>query len=296
LLASAHRSATQLLDELLPPLDDGPIEDLVAIVAHEIGRERALIENLDLDRSTPWEIGLVAVQVLAKTHKAVAAIENAYCNELRLPCEVSHVAETETALDIRLAYTKFRSAIDPTPPFTSTEVEQRLRTAATAIARLRGRRVFLDLRPLDRRLLLKLHRRIQGWLRSGGQSEPGAQLWQDLWAFTELLAMINHRAELIEFDARAIPELQATVATMESAGFPLQQDQALLQRMGRLCGRCPEFDRLVSRPETTTGRQLFEVIGRMEMEMLCGFAPWTEQPSAEAPLEPASTEEMSPAS
>ncbi|MEM7518482.1 MAG: hypothetical protein AAF368_16360 [Planctomycetota bacterium] len=276
LLAEADRSSAELLEDLLPELDGSPIEDLAAIVAHEVGSERASILRVDSDSSTTWEAGIVAVQALSKILKAVAAVENAYCAEHEIPKEISHVAEAETAVEIRQAYCKFWRSVALEPPETTEEIEQRLRSASTAIARLRGRPVFLDLRPLDRRLLLSLQRRIREWLLGQSGTESGLRLWQDLRAFTELLHQINNRAELVQLDAQLIPELQSALAELDGIDYPLVEDPDLLRRMRRLSGRSPAFDRLISCPETTLGRELFEVIGRMEMEMLTGLTPSAE--------------------
>ncbi|MEM8994401.1 MAG: hypothetical protein AAGF23_06365 [Acidobacteriota bacterium] len=276
LLAEAEHSSTELLDELLPQLDGTPIEDLAAIVASEVGGELSSILRVDDDSSTTWEVGIIAVQSLSKILKAVAAIENAYCAELEIPKEISHVAETETAVEIRQAYYKFWRSVALETPETPEEVEKRLRSASTAIAQLRGRPIFLDLRPLDRRLLLRLQRRIREWLLRQSEAESGLHLWQDLRAFTELLHLINNRAELVQLDAQLIPELQSVLAELDGVERPLVDDPDLLRRMRRLTGRSAALDRLLDCPEAAQGRELFEVMGRMEMEMLTGLMPSAE--------------------
>ncbi|MEO1365954.1 MAG: hypothetical protein AAFX50_02170 [Acidobacteriota bacterium] len=276
LLAEAEHASSELLDDLLPQLDGTPIEDLAAIVASEVGSERSSVLKVD-NSSTTWEVGIIAVQSLSKILKAVAAIENAYCAELEIPNEISHVAEAETAVEIRQAYHKFWRSVAIDTPETPEEVEKRLRSASTAIARLRGRPVFLDLRPLDRRLLLRLQRRIREWLLRQSETESGLHLWQDLRAFTELLHLINNRAELVQLDAQLIPELQSVLAELDGVDRPLLEDPDLLRRMRRLSGRSPALDRLLDCPETAQGRELFEVIGRMEMEVLTGLTPSAEK-------------------
>ncbi|MEM1206590.1 MAG: hypothetical protein AAGN66_25370 [Acidobacteriota bacterium] len=272
LLSDAVDSAQEFLDGFLPQLSSTPVEDLTHIVEYEVRKELEGIENNDVEDSTTWHLGITAVQLLSKVLKGATAIENAYCQELGLESEISHVAEVATAIEIRRSYMKFWRALDRTPPETPQQVEQRLRSSATLIARLRGRPVFLDLRPLDRRLLLSLHRRIQEWLVSGGSTEPGLQVWHEVTAFADLLRMINSRMELVEHDMGLVPELLAILGTYEPGYRPLALDEALLHQLLRLQGRDDALDELLALPSQATAGALVSALASTEVTMLADRA------------------------
>ena len=259
-------SAYQLLDELLPKINGGALDDLASIIEAEIRRDLRPLETHGVDDSTTWQLGIAAVQLLSKVLKAAAAIENAYCQELELVSEISHVAETQTAIEIRTAYAKLWRTIETGT--TTGDFESRLRSASTAIARLTGRPIFLDMRALDRRLTLELQKRIRNWLAGGPSSDTGKPLWLDVEAFCELIRMINFRQELVEHDLALVPELMSQLGELDGGSTPLTEHAALHRRLRTLIGRDRELDSLLDVPEKATVAQLLDRCGQLEAELL----------------------------
>ena len=259
LAGRANAAAGQLVELLAAQPGADELEDLLALVGMEVqAKQRRLAEILPQPRLPVWEKASVAMGLAAKVLKAATAVENAICEQLEQGNELSLEGEIEDALRVRQAYCKMWSSLLLSPVASSAEVEPRLRTASTAIARLTGREVFLDLRFNDRRLILSMQRRIRRWLASGGQSEGGIQLCQDLLSFFCLLAEINHRIELLVHD-EALSELIAILGRQRDEA-PLRQE-ALRRRFELLLGREVALDRiLLDQDYDTSAAELLEIL------------------------------------
>ncbi|MEO1369683.1 MAG: hypothetical protein AAFX50_21085, partial [Acidobacteriota bacterium] len=203
-LREATECSRELLDELLPTLQGSPLQDLCDLLRQDVLTDLEAVESESIDESSTWQMGIAAVQLLSKVLKGAAAVENAYCHELELESEITHVADLTTALEIRRHYQKFWRKVDAVAPVDDRSLLPRLRSAATSIARLTGRSIFLDMRVLDRQLLLRLQRRILDWLKDSKDIELGLVIWKDLESFASILRMINHRRELVEHDLAVV--------------------------------------------------------------------------------------------
>ncbi|MEM1203726.1 MAG: hypothetical protein AAGN66_10900 [Acidobacteriota bacterium] len=264
-LECAVGEAEAFLADFLPPLSTTPLGDLARIVAYEIESEIRLQDANDLTDTASREIGIAAARLLSKVAKAAEAIEQAYCGETGLESQIRRPQDLETALETRRYYQRFWTALDSVAQ--SEGLERRLRSSATLIARLRGRPIFLDLRPHDRRLLLRLQRRIQEWLTGSRGHGEGNRIWSDLRAFGDLLRMINHRSELIEHDMMKLPELRSVLASLDPGSRPLL-DPALMKGFQPLRGRDPVLDGFLAAPSTATAEALADTLAGTDVALL----------------------------
>lgn len=267
LAAKAQAEANKLLDLLqTAPEPSSPDEDDLENLFHLAQAEarsklRRLEDLLPKPQAPIWEKASAAMALCTKVLKAATAIENAICRTLDVPPGLSLDSEIQDAIAVRQAYCKLWMSLPLQTPQNEAELEARLRTGATAIARLTGREIFLDLRMDDRRLLLSLQKRIGSWLASGGQTENGMHLWQDLTSAFCLLAEINHRIELLAHDQALIAELKRELTAGQDC--PLK-DEALRKRFDLLLGREIELDRiLVDQDHETTSTELLGILAAM---------------------------------
>ncbi|MEO1083808.1 MAG: hypothetical protein AAFY88_06160 [Acidobacteriota bacterium] len=267
-LKEATECSQELLDQLLPTLEDTPLDDLGSLIRKDVHADLKAVESESIDESSTWQLGIAAVQLLSKVLKGAAAVENAYCHELELEAEITHVADMTTALEIRRTYQKFWLKVDAETPIDAQSLVPRLRSAATSIARLTGRSIFLDMRVLDRQLLLRLQRRILDWLKDSGDTELGMVIWKDLESFTSILRMINHRRELVEHDLALVPELMADLGERGPEVYPFIEDAALLSRAEALTGRDPDLDQLLENPADAQNSDLLMLLGQVEANAL----------------------------
>ncbi|MEL7061889.1 MAG: hypothetical protein AAGN46_17820 [Acidobacteriota bacterium] len=261
-------AALSTIDELLVclvPFETGVTADICAVIRNDLQSERDKLDGHEERDTSAWDLGIRAVGTLARTARAAAALENHYCAEMGLERELSIASGTEAALAIRRGYGKFRRSINSSS--TGDAVEARLRRGATAIARLIGSNIFLELRAHDRQILMSLQKRIRKWFASDRQSEDGQRLVQDLVGFGMLLREINRRAELVEHDARLLPELQSLVAQSPADAQPLE-DSFLLGRLRRLAGASDSIDRLLAEPSDASAADVLKALGECEVELL----------------------------
>lgn len=161
----------------------------------------------DVAELDSWELIGRCGSCLRKVIKAATALDLVLgdCTGIH---HLSFETELETSLQVRRVYGKFRRHLLDFEPSeeAGSRVEQQLNNAATAIARLIGRDVYLDLRVTDRVELRNLQGRLIDWTtRSRHDARAGQRLLEDIRAFVELLAQVNHRQELREHDQRIVP-------------------------------------------------------------------------------------------
>ncbi len=248
--ATAERAlgeASALLYLLGRPGFPAELEDLGILVQAEIDDQSQQL-RLALSRTALaiWEKGSLAQGLSSKTLKAAIAVENACCEIFCCERTLSLESEITDALAVRRAYCKLWNtfAADPLPAADSAEVETQLRRGSTAIAVLLGRDVFLDLRLHDRRQILAIQRRIRTWLISGGASESGRPLLEDVVNLFVLLSQINNRIELLMHDESLVKRLLARLRSPAAPSLPLR-DAELRHAVKPLLGRNPELDRLL---------------------------------------------------
>lgn len=248
-------------DEL--PLE---LEDLGALAAVEIRAQCRRFRPALAAKGLPlWELGSLAQALVSKTLKAAIAAENA-CSDL-LGCEpsLSLMAETLDGLAVRQAYCKLWSSLDSSPAAATDSavpagVEAGLHSGSAAIAELIGREIFLDLRYHDRQLILSMQRRIRSWQQSGGESEDGEALLQDLASLFQLLSQVNNRIELLLHDQALVKAL--LVRLRAPSPEPPLRDLSLRRSMLALLGRDSELDQvLLGNCWDTPASELLRLLG-----------------------------------
>lgn len=136
----------------------------------------------------------------------------------------------ETSLLLRLAMARFWLAVDGNSQPTTRTIRPRLQRAATAIAQLRGRDAFANLRLSEQNMLEGIQQRLIEWFRTKGDDETGLRLWLDLSCFNALMRKINDRAELLERDQRVIEE---TLAARERGKLTTAERLEAFSLLGR---------------------------------------------------------------
>lgn len=235
------RRARETAEALLPIVDvvtgEEEVDDLFSLIALEItGKLRKLDAIRQMPQVAVWDRASVAMGLAAKILKGATAAENTLASFAGAPRQLSLDGEIEDAIAVRQAYFKLWTSLEAQAPGTSEDIEAQLRRGATAIARLTGRAIFLDLRFHDRRLLLAMQRRIRSWLSAGkGEKESGLHIWQDLFSLFQLLKGINLRIELVMHDQGLIASLRNRLAQGRPA-LPLR-DPYLRPKLQLLLGR-----------------------------------------------------------
>lgn len=204
------RQVRALLDQLLGEHETagGGEEGLTGLLLFALYELRSREEAFRRQRADPHSLGqLIGCGRLLRTAlRALVAVQQALCERYGLPPTLSLEPELQVALQVRAEYDRFRREIeeirtasdpeagDPTPALLS---------AATSIALLTGRDIFRQMRLQDRIHLRGLQARILGWRAGRLPAEEARPLWQDLYAFTQLIQQVNRRQELLEHDRLA---------------------------------------------------------------------------------------------
>ncbi len=248
------------------------VADLCFLAQIELGRKRRLLRKIDTE-TEQFHILYLCASSLRKANKAIKAVENCLGSQEGLEPRLSFVTELEISLKVRLAYRRFRQATLGDAPANPEDVADRLRTVCTAIAKLRGRDLYLQLRFDDRRELLGLQQRILSWSSDadGGDAETGLRLWQDAAMLAHLLARVNHRSELLEHDVGLIAEALDLIS--DGAETPLLAD-----KLTPLLGRDDELDQLVESSQAADLDAWQETLTRLQR----GLGSNAQMPAASA--------------
>lgn len=260
-VASA-RAFARRVDDLIRSSDAvDHLGDLAFMARGELRSKLRLLGNTEeLDS---WELIERSGSAIRKVVKTATALDLVLgdCTGIH---HLSFETELETSLQVRRAYGKFRrhvldfEAADLGVP----RLEQQLNNAATAIARLIGRDIYLGLRVSDRVELRRLQGRIIDWItRSRHDVRAGQRLLQDIRSFVELLAQINHRQEFREHDRRLIPHL---VETLAAPSADERVPASLRGELERLVGLDQELDRLLFGTPPARVGQLRSMLERVE--------------------------------
>ena len=270
-----HETLERILTDILPSIEAEELIDVCDVAAMELAEVRFQLERLERNQATSWELGLAATEGLSRILRVLAALEGGLCRSLGAERQISESPDVGPAIRIRRAYTRLWRSIEETRPADSRELEQRLRTAVTAIAKLRGREIFGRVRAGDVKAMYEIQRRVHGWLLDGGSTQEGFELWSDVVTFTQLIWHINMRAELVEHDARLLPSLASLLADLDPSSRPLENDSdsELHDRLHSLVGRSPDLDEMLlgrASSEVTAGA-LLEVVCRIEADLSSRF-------------------------
>lgn len=262
---SAYAFARRI-DELIGHEDAvDHLGDLAFLARGELrSKLRRLRESGDLDS---WELIGRAGSTVRKVVKTATALDLVLGD-----CTGVHYLDFETELEISLqvrrAYGKFRRHVNDFElgAVGGSAIEQALNNAATAIALLTGRDVYVELRVSDRVELRALQKRLMDWtVTSRHDARAGQRLLEDLRAFVELLSQVNHRQELREHDRKLLARLlDGGADEAETPGFRSDLDC--------LAGLDEELDQLLWGPRLCTPRDVRPVLERLAASRLA--AAW----------------------
>jgi hypothetical protein len=204
--ASASRSFLHLVDDLMASeAVRGRVADLAFLGRLELRRKTESLRSLMLGEGDSWPVIAAAGSVLRSLRKAVTAVEASLCECEGLTPRLGFTDEVEASLAARCAYAKFRFEIrcySPRP-----DIAERLLGAATSLAKLVGGDVYESLRIEDRIHLRELQERVLAWSRGPRDADAGNRLWGDVAGFSELMAGIRNRQELVRHDRELVGDL-----------------------------------------------------------------------------------------
>lgn len=239
----------------------GEAESLAGLIfcaLHEIRKRQDRLLRL---AAKCFDLALIAEcgGLLRNLKRALAAVQAMICRIEGLPPKVEPVRDLQLALNVRLAYAKFRFEIAEISSRGRSDAEfagAALHSAATSIAKLIGRDIFGRLRLTDRIELRSLQCRILSWRTSGGEPIEAQRLWQDLYGYVQLLHKVNLRQELLEHDRGVLAEIEelADGADPDDREF----EQALRGLASFLAGRDDALDALLR--GQPTARQLLAAL------------------------------------
>lgn len=233
------------VDNLMAASDRGRLRDLAFLARFELEGEMRHLRGL-CSLGERAELVTCSHSSLRKLRKIATALENAWCEMAGREPELSYVDELQKALEVRRAYAKFRLAVDSAYPPNRDDLKQRLRTAATAIARLGGRDAYWHLRYSDRQQIRQLQQRLLSWMTEpSATADGGLHLWQDLDGFVHLLDAINSRTELADYDRQLVEEARAELFENSETDPPTDGKipSPWRERLATLLGRDRRIDR-----------------------------------------------------
>lgn len=188
-------------------VDQAEAEERVADVCFlgsvALAPKRESLERVSRSQDV-WDIVAECDSTRRRIIKTLTALEISLAEAERRPSRLAFTSELATSLETRRQYALLRSKITR-QELTADVAETIFRRVGTAIAILVGQDIYPLLRIADRRQLQNLQARILDWLRSKKGDSDALQvahrLHQDLWMFADLIAKVDHRAELVEHDA-----------------------------------------------------------------------------------------------
>lgn len=199
-----------------------------------------------------WEVISECSGAFREVLKSLTAIEHALCEVEGLEARSSfYVSELERALLTRRAYVRLRQDVLGAGAPVDEEIPPRLRLAATAIAKLVSRDIYVSARVHDRRLIRQVQERIRAWMleEPSAQSSPrvawllaGMRLYRDIANVCDLILAINYRESLCAHDAEVFGAALEKLHARGDEEVSLADDFPELESVG---GRDPELDGLV---------------------------------------------------
>jgi hypothetical protein len=269
LLPATERSilvARNVLEGILARYDErgesgAEITGIVFLSLNELRTREGRLANNRVRQDLPAQITDCS-SILRHLRRTVTALEEAVCRTEGMAPALSLERDLQLALRVRGAYAKFRRNIENICALCEPQngdAGPALLCAATSLARLTGSDVFPRLRLADRIHVHGFQERIVRW-HSSGSSEPSEarRIWEDLYAFTQLLQAVNQRQELLEHDQALLEEIDEALAqapSLADAGGRIRELAA------RLAGRNETLDTLLAE-EAPVGA-LLEALDRL---------------------------------
>lgn len=229
------------------------IIDLVWVARWEM-KER--VENIQRAKAQSDRCLLLfeSDEALRGLFKSVTAVGVGICQQENLTPQSCISNEAKDSLDLsiktRRAYTIFQRNVLHLRD--ETDVYKNLRKVSTAIAILRGKNVFDQLRFFDRALLKSLQSKTIEWLGKADRDPlTGAMLWQDAVGFAELLGEINKRSELVEHDLSLLQNCYTILTSLVVSLIP----EETVSQLQTVFGRHPELDQLLESKENRSVKE-----------------------------------------
>ncbi len=229
----------------------GRVSDLGFMARIELNQKLSRIETLG-PAVDGWQQLTSYDSARRCVRKSLTAVGSVLCKCEGIATDLSFASELSSSLEIRRAFTRLRRSIRENEVPAPGEVRARLRGIGTQIAMFVGRPIYPDVRIDDRMQLCDLQARILDWLRDRSAEEhqahrDGLRLWQDLAGFARVLALVNHRQELLEHDAHVVRIALGVLAQGSRTEVP----ERLLSHLERLLGLDDEVDALLAAHETS---------------------------------------------
>ena len=230
------------------------IADISFIARLELSRKRQQLESLSAGTDS-WEHIAVCASVRRRILKATTALEKAICEYEQLePQSDWYITAMTRSVEIRRTYARFRRRLGPGDTPSESDVYSRIRRAGIAIASLIGLDIYEDLKIRDRQMLRELQHRVVDWLRvsedRGDQirARAGLRLWQDAIGLANLLMQVNNRAELRDYDAEVLTEVNEILF---GGIIPARRlSLMMLDKLRSLYGLDDELDQCIDAGET----------------------------------------------
>lgn len=153
--------------------------------------------------------------------------------------------EVASAVRVRRLFARFRQAVDPVAGVPDDPAE-RLAKTARAFAEIIDSPLFSEIRIDEQARCHLLKEQIDEWLDGERDRWQAAQIWSGAVTFSDYLAEINCRAELVAYDQQI---LVWALEEVQNAGM----SHEVLKRLKTLYGRHPMLDRLLDRPDGVAG-------------------------------------------
>jgi len=241
--------------------DGAEIAGIVFLSLNELRTREGRLANNRMRQDLPAQIADCS-SILRHLRRTVTALEEAICRAEGMTPALSLKRDLQLALEARGAYAKFRRNIENICALCEPQngdAGPALLCAATSLARLTGSDVFPRLRLADRIHVQGFQERIDRW-HTSGSSEPSEarRIWEDLYAFTQLLQMVNQRQELLEHDQALLEEIDGELAQAPS---PTAAGGRVRELAARLAGRNDTLDTLLA--EEAPAGALLEALDRL---------------------------------
>jgi len=200
-----------------------------------------------------WDLIATCSSAVREVLKSLSAVEMAVAEHEGFSATTRYyVTELDRSLRVRRAYVTFRAEVYGEGPPQVHDAPRRLRSAASALAKLISREAYSFARVHDRSSLRDIQRRIREQLTAHAKAhadpdtEPrwmnvldlaASRLWQDLSNLSELMLLVNNRAELREHDRKVLWSVRRA---LEAGDFDAERAHASL---AEVVGRDSDVDR-----------------------------------------------------
>lgn len=215
-----------------------------------------------VDAGSVWSVLAVAEQSLQALCQALSAAESELALVLGVSPRAAACSTLARRLEVRRACGSFRHHVQGAEQEFSADLDAFLRSAVTALVRLRGRQEFLSLALTDRLMVRHLAERVFAWGRSDRDREEGGHLRDEILLFQELLGQVNAEPEVSEHDLLQVSELLEDLQEESLWGPP---PLSALERLRTLRGRDAELDRLLA--DRADIFQLLEALARLRRDL-----------------------------